>query len=275
MQKFANYIKRIEIKSLWSGHKHIVWELKPGVNVLSGGNGAGKSTILNRMVQHLRSVPSSGEIMGGSHLGVSVDFEPLDATGIRYDIIRSFDRQLIQGDRLRTLTDDMVLTELDWQLYQLQRRYLDYQVNIGNRMIRLLTADSPDAKESATLAAAQKTKFLDLVDELFAETGKTIDRQSNELRFMQYDELLSPYKLSSGEKQILVILLTVLTQDLQPYVLFMDEPEASLHFEWQKRLIDMIVELNPHVQIILTTHSPAVVMNGCEDRVTEVSEITQ
>ena len=275
MQKFANYIKRIEIKSLWSGHKHIVWELKPGVNVLSGGNGAGKSTILNRMVQHLRSVPSSGEIMGGSHLGVSVDFEPLDATGIRYDIIRSFDRQLIQGDRLRTLTDDMVLTELDWQLYQLQRRYLDYQVNIGNRMIRLLTADSPDAKESATLAAAQKTKFLDLVDELFAETGKTIDRQSNELRFMQYDELLSPYKLSSGEKQILVILLTVLTQDLQPYVLFMDEPEASLHFEWQKRLIDMIVELNPHVQIILTTHSPAVVMNGWEDRVTEVSEITQ
>lgn len=275
MQKFANYIKRIEIKSLWSGHKHIVWELKPGVNVLSGGNGAGKSTILNRMVQHLRSVPSSGEIMGGSHLGVSVDFEPLDATGIRYDIIRSFDRQLIQGDRLRTLTDDMVLTELDWQLYQLQRRYLDYQVNIGNRMIKLLTADSPDAKESATLAAAQKTKFLDLVDELFAETGKTIDRQSNELRFMQYDELLSPYKLSSGEKQILVILLTVLTQDLQPYVLFMDEPEASLHFEWQKRLIDMIVELNPHVQIILTTHSPAVVMNGWEDRVTEVSEITQ
>jgi hypothetical protein len=227
------------------------------------------------MVQHLRSVPSSGEIMGGSHLGVSVDFEPLDATGIRYDIIRSFDRQLIQGDRLRTLTDDMVLTELDWQLYQLQRRYLDYQVNIGNRMISLLTADSPDAKESATLAAAQKTKFLDLVDELFAETGKTIDRQSNELRFMQYDELLSPYKLSSGEKQILVILLTVLTQDLQPYVLFMDEPEASLHFEWQKRLIDMIVELNPHVQIILTTHSPAVVMNGWEDRVTEVSEITQ
>ena len=275
MQKFANYIKRIEIKSLWSGHKHIVWDLKPGVNVLSGGNGAGKSTILNRMVQHLRSVPSSGEIMGGSHLGVSVDFEPLDATGIRYDIIRSFDRQLIQGDRLRTLTDDMVLTELDWQLYQLQRRYLDYQVNIGNRMISLLTADSPDAKESATLAAAQKTKFLDLVDELFAETGKTIDRQSNELRFMQYDELLSPYKLSSGEKQILVILLTVLTQDLQPYVLFMDEPEASLHFEWQKRLIDMIVELNPHVQIILTTHSPAVVMNGWEDRVTEVSEITQ
>ena len=79
--------------------------------------------------------------------------------------------------------------------------------------------------------------------------------------------------MSSGEKQILIILLTVLVQDNQPYVLFMDEPEVSLHVEWQKRLIDLILSLNPNVQIILTTHSPAVVMNGWMDKVTEVSDI--
>ena len=274
MIKYADYIRRLEIKSLWSGHKHIVWELRPGVNVLSGGNGAGKSTILNRMEQHLRTAPVSGEIVGGTHLGVTIDFYPSDATSIRYDIIRSFDRQLLQGDRLRTLTDAAVSTELDWQLYQLQRRYLDYQVNVGNRMIQLLTSGAPNAKEEATEASAYKTMFLDLVDDLFSETGKRIDRTSNELSFVQFGEQLSPYKLSSGEKQMLIILLTVLTQDRQPYVLFMDEPEASLHFEWQKRLIDMVLQLNPHVQIILTTHSPAVVMNGWADCVTEMSEIT-
>lgn len=48
----ANYIRRIEINSLWSGHKHIAWELRPDVNVLSGKNGAGKSTILNKLIQH-------------------------------------------------------------------------------------------------------------------------------------------------------------------------------------------------------------------------------
>lgn len=63
-------------------------------------------------------------------------------------------------------------------------------------------------------------------------------------------------------------------QDHQPYVLFMDEPEVSLHIEWQKRLIELIVELNPNVQIILTTHSPAVIMSGWLDKVTEVSDIT-
>ena len=274
MIKYADYIRRLEIKSLWSGHKHIVWELQPGVNVLSGGNGAGKSTILNRMEQHLRTAPVSGEIVGGTHLGVTIDFSPSDATNIRYDIIRSFDRQLLQGDRLRTLTDAAVSTELDWQLYQLQRRYLDYQVNVGNRMIQLLTSGAPNAKEEATEASAYKTMFLDLVDDLFSETGKRIDRTSNELSFMQFGEQLSPYKLSSGEKQMLIILLTALTQDRQPYVLFMDEPEASLHFEWQKRLIDMVLQLNPNVQIVLTTHSPAVVMNGWADCVTEMGEIT-
>jgi predicted ATPase len=75
-------------------------------------------------------------------------------------------------------------------------------------------------------------------------------------------------------KQILIILLTVLVEDNEPYVLFMDEPEVSLHMEWQKRLIDLCLELNPNVQIILTTHSPAVVMNGWVDSVTEVSDIT-
>ena len=274
MIKYADYIRRLEIKSLWSGHKHIVWELQPGVNVLSGGNGAGKSTILNRMEQELRTAPVSGEIAGGTHLGVTIDFSPSDATNIRYDIIRSFDRQLLQSDRLRTLTDAAVSTELDWQLYQLQRRYLDYQVNVGNRMIQLLTSGAPNAKEEATEASAYKTMFLDLVDDLFSETGKRIDRTSNELSFLQFGEQLSPYKLSSGEKQMLIILLTALTQDRQPYVLFMDEPEASLHFEWQKRLIDMVLQLNPNVQIILTTNSPAVVMNGWADCVTEMSEIT-
>lgn len=271
---FADYIARIEISSLWSGHKHIVWTLRPDVNVLSGKNGAGKSTILSRMVQQVGSLSASGELHPVARLGVKLDLSPIDAQRVRYDVVRSVDRQMVTSERVTTLAEGQVVTELDWQLYQLQRRYLDYQVNVGNRMIALLTSGSETAREEAAAAAAAKTQFLDLVDELFAETGKRIDRESNELRFFQYEEVLSPYVLSSGEKQMLIILLTTLTQDRQPYVLFMDEPEVSLHFDWQKRLISMVRSLNPNAQIILTTHSPAVIMDGWEDCVTEVSEIT-
>jgi predicted ATPase len=160
---------------------------------------------------------------------------------------------------------------LDIQLYNLQRKYLDYQVNIGNRIIQKLQSGDTDAAQQLS---QKKTRFQDIVDELFRDTGKKMIRTENELRFTQIGEVLLPYQLSSGEKQILIILLTVLVEDNMPYVLFMDEPEVSLHLEWQKRLVDLCLELNPNVQIILTTHSPAIVMNGWVDSVTEVSDIT-
>lgn len=277
MQKYADYIKRIEIDSLWGGRKHIVWDLDPKVNVLSGINGVGKSTILNRVV---RSIAINGDILNHMLKGVHIISEPEDATHVRFDIIRSLDSNISQ-----TLTEgEAVMREtlsalagmgggslLDLQLYNLQRKYLDYQVNIGNRIIAELQQGNTDAAQHLS---EPKKRFQDIVDDLFNETGKKIIRTENEIRFSQIGEILLPYKLSSGEKQILAILLTVLVEDQQPYVLFMDEPEVSLHIEWQKRLIDLIQELNPNVQIILTTHSPAVIMNGWMDKVTEVSDIT-
>ena len=269
MPKYADYIKQIEIDSLWSGKHHIVWNLNRQVNILSGVNGMGKSTILNKVVKGLS--------MGGefsSHLlkGVRLKVEPEDATRIRYDIIRSVDAPLLNLEAVARM-DLSLATELDWQLFQLQRKFLDYQVNVGNRMIEALQSGKPDAAQQAQRISMPKKKFQDIVDRLFADTGKQIIRTENEIRFMQMGEKLVPYQLSSGEKQMLVILLTVLVEDEQNYVLFMDEPEVSLHIEWQKQLIDIIRELNPHVQIILTTHSPAVVMNGWFDCVTEVSDI--
>ena len=169
------------------------------------------------------------------------------------------------------MVDTRIRSALDFQLYHLQRKYLDYQVNIGNKIIAELQAGHTDAAQHLS---EKKTRFQDIVDDLFTETGKKIVRTENEIRFTQIGEILVPYQLSSGEKQMLAILLTVLVEDNQPYVLFMDEPEVSLHIEWQKRLIDLCVELNPNVQIILTTHSPAVIMNGWMDSVTEVTDIT-
>ena len=138
----------------------------------------------------------------------------------------------------------------------------------------MLTSGVIENQARATDVSRPKTRFQDMIDDLFSDTGKKIIRKSNEIQFEQDGDILTPYQLSSGEKQMLVILLTVLVQDNQPFALFMDEPEISLHVEWQQRLISLIRSLNPNVQIILTTHSPAVIMNGWVDAVTEVSDIT-
>lgn len=270
MQKYADYIEQVEIESLWSGRRHVEWNLDRKVNVLSGINGVGKSTILNKLV---KSVGITGDIYNHLLKGVHIKVNPADATHIRFDVIRSFDRPLLNADMLSEVGANLV-TELDWQLFKLQRKFLDYQVNIGNRIIAALQSGEPDAAVKAQQLSEPKKKFQDLINDLFSDTGKKIIRTENEIRFTQIGETLHPYQLSSGEKQMLVILLTVLIEDNLPYVLFMDEPEVSLHIEWQKRLIDLILDLNPNVQIILTTHSPAVIMNGWMDNVTEVSDIT-
>ena len=265
--KYATCIKQIEIDALWSGKKHILWQLDPHVNILSGINGVGKSTILNKV---FRSVCTNGDLVNHLLKGVHITADPEDATHIRFDIIRSLDSPMLDNETLN-MVDARIRSALDFQLYHLQRKYLDYQVNIGNRIIEELQKGNADAAQKLSKA---KSRFQDMVDDLFEETGKKIVRTENEIRFSQIGETLVPYQLSSGEKQMLAILLTVLVEDEQPYVLFMDEPEVSLHIEWQKRLIELIVELNPNVQIILTTHSPAVIMNGWIDKVTEVSDIT-
>lgn len=270
MLKYADYIQQIEIDSLWSGTKHILWNLDRQVNILSGVNGVGKSTILTKVIKGLSS---GGEFPSHMLKGVHLKVSPADAKWIRYDVIRSFDRPLLNLETISKI-DLSMATEMDWQIFQLQRKYLDYQVNIGNRIIQVLQSGQPDAAEQAQALSAPKKLFQDMIDDLFKETGKKIVRTENEIKFSQLGEFLEPYQLSSGEKQMLAILLTVLVEDNKPYVLFMDEPEVSLHFEWQKRLIELVMKLNPNVQLIMTTHSPAVVMNGWADKVTEVTDIT-
>ena len=274
MEKQAEYIKSIEIDSLWNNRKHILWNLRPDVNILSGSNGLGKSTIINRSASQL-DILRSHKLTSCPEDGVRFIFHPSDSTIINFDVIRSIDRPVLNSELLEKMSDANVRTELDWQLYQLQRRYLNYQLNIGNRIIAMLTSQSPEEQKAAAELSRPKKLFQDLIDELFGETGKTIVRDSNEIYFMQYGERISPYVLSSGEKQLLVILLTALVQDNKPGVLFMDEPEISLHIEWQKRLIGLIRALNPNVQIILCTHSPAIIMDGWLDAVTEIADITQ
>ena len=268
--KYADYIQQIEIDSLWGGRKHVVWNLDRQVNILSGINGVGKSTIINKVV---KSLSTNGDIVNHLLKGVRIRTQPADATHIRFDVIRSFDRPILNAESVSKM-DVSLATELDWQLYKLQRKYLDYQVNIGNKMIAALQSGAADAAQQAQQISEPKKMFQDIIDDLFRETGKKIVRTENEIRFSQIGETLVPYQLSSGEKQMLAIMLTVLVEDRQPYVLFMDEPEVSLHVDWQQRLIDLILQLNPNVQIILTTHSPAVIMNGWMDSVTEVSDIT-
>ncbi|HDZ78152.1 MAG TPA: AAA family ATPase [Gammaproteobacteria bacterium] len=70
---------------------------------------------------------------------------------------------------------------------------------------------------------------------------------------------LSIRGLSSGEKQLIIILGEALLQRESPWIYIADEPELSLHVRWQEKLIENLRLVNPQAQIICATHSPDVV----------------
>jgi len=72
--------------------------------------------------------------------------------------------------------------------------------------------------------------------------------------------------LSSGERQLLVMLahLSLNPNLVGSGVFIVDEPELSLHIDWQEKFVDAIREANPNVQLILATHSPAIILDRIE-----------
>ena len=71
--------------------------------------------------------------------------------------------------------------------------------------------------------------------------------------------------LSSGEKHLLQILVQALL--VGESSLLIDEPEISMHVDWQKDLIQCMRALNPNAQFIFATHSPEVMANISDDKI--------
>ena len=79
--------------------------------------------------------------------------------------------------------------------------------------------------------------------------------------------------LSSGEKQLFILLTEALLQKESNYLFIADEPELSLHIKWQKQILSEMLSINPNAQIIVATHSPEVASNY-PNRIINMANIT-
>ena len=65
--------------------------------------------------------------------------------------------------------------------------------------------------------------------------------------------------LSSGEKQLFLRALSLKFLDVNNSVILIDEPEISLHPQWQRKIIDVYKSIGENNQLIIATHSPHIV----------------
>ncbi len=282
------YIKKVEIKNLW-GHD-FVWTLHDDVNVLIGPNGAGKSMMLRMIHEAILAVEDA-------ELNFRL-FDPIDEIIIELEddiVIRAnsegrkitgnafvedykVNTKLIDTFDVTEKSPDPNMTLLDYQLEKLKQQFVVYQRDLSNEVEHTLTNGNGSSKSDdlEQIAKIYDTKniFLKILDELFNSTGKKFDEK--EFYFQKIDSTqhpILPKNLSSGEKQILIILLSALLQNKEEFVMFMDEPEISLHVDWQRKLIGYIRQINPNVQIILATHSPTVYYQGWTEKAARIDDI--
>lgn len=337
-------LKKIKIKGLW-GKYNLEWKLNSSLNILSGINGSGKSTMLdiiaailiqgkmtegieNKTEQVIISLDDGSDIISLSfkdsllklrqkahedeiynelwedvtkdlstkhrlseinQIGINASISYMQKKGKRVplkpyleklniNIISTFDTSLpshTELSRIDQLSAAGVRTELDLNLYILLEKYAYYLGDLANQVEHKIQSNKYTQYRDIQHLYEPKQRFFDIIDDLFKDTKKHIDRESAKLEFLMIDDnrRLSVYDLSSGEKQLLYIYLTILMEQEKEYIVFMDEPEISLHIDWQAVLLENIFKLNPNCQIIMATHAPYILIHGWKIKVTNIEDI--
>jgi len=302
-------IKSVKISKIY-GNRNIEWKLSPDTNILIGKNGSGKSTILQLLnakfykQQNILKKFKNPNI----HITITKEYENGDSKDIVIDenghlqnidieYIDTFD--IVSNSVAQCKENcDKELSLLDSQLLQLMHKFDAYQIKLNKvfdeknskhqvEIRRILDDISKGFIDEASKIQELTEKkdeiqsevykllnsFRVIADSMFQDTHKKINLESIEKSFSisSQSKELEPLDLSSGEKQVLIIFLSILLKENKPFILMMDEPENSLHSEWQIHFVNNIRELNPNVQIIIATHNPLLMMDRESSEIGKIS----
>ncbi|WDF91723.1 AAA family ATPase [Aeromonas hydrophila] len=110
------------------------------------------------------------------------------------------------------------------------------------------------------------SKIYSLLNTYFNKTGKEITKDQEDhkitLKMKDSEETLSWHLLSRGEKTLIYLFFAIYLYRDKVEIFLLDEPEISLHVQWQEHLLKDLTDVSPNSQFIVTTHSPHLVMNG-------------
>lgn len=275
----TNKITRVEINKLWDKY-NIVWDnLHTDVNILVGVNGSGKSTLLkiiyaaiskdeksivNYKFESARIVNKNNWHDISTTKTNKKSFEHVgypDEYITKFQYINTFDMP-VNKSKLKADESPLMLELRNLILQTGSNSFNDYRLKATQSVEMSITVNK------------RIEKLFNIINKLFKNTSKTIQiDNSNKLVFVTQNSVIDIEQLSAGEKQLLLILLNVFLMNEEPYILLMDEPEISMHLNWQQEIIGIIRELNPKCQLIIATHSPSIFAKGWGEKVTFMEKL--
>ncbi|MEV7152089.1 ATP-binding protein [Streptomyces sp. NPDC093084] len=126
---------------------------------------------------------------------------------------------------------------------------------LANDLMREVVAEIVEVQKEVENAQEPKQTVERLIHDLF-QGRMRVDFEGRFLKIKQGNDEVPLEALSSGQKQVVRLLVECLAAG--PNSVIVDEPEISMHVDWQHRLVNAMRTINPRAQLVLATHSPEI-----------------
>ncbi|TAE58916.1 MAG: excinuclease [Nostocales cyanobacterium] len=188
---------------------------------------------------------------------------------------RTFPVRLVQKVSTNSLTNDQLIKKLDE--VETKRKHLinaglldkdentNFQISeqIDENIKQVLSVYIEDVENKLTVFdnLSQRIELMKkIINQRFAYKEINISKEKG-FTFTCNGNSLSPTQLSSGEQHELVILYELLFKVKPNSLILIDEPELSLHVEWQVNFLKDLQEITQiaNVDVLIATHSPGII----------------
>ena len=224
-----------------------------------------KLTSIHRLSIPTIFFPTFRRIEGGFSMGDGFDPRYGRQDEIR-EALEEFSRRLSSRNQrfITSISTDDIVTLLNMEYSNINSQINTVQKQKSDDIIRKIKIQNKNEKE--TLEEIQKdiesmekeresllkpyTTLSDLITKIFQYKGINLSN----LTLGEVNNAISSDKLSAGEKQMLsFICYNAFTKN---NTIFIDEPELSLHPDWQRTLVPTLLNQGNENQFFMATHSP-------------------
>jgi len=189
---------------------------------------------------------------------------------------RTFPARVVQQKQLPELTDEELrqkVNELEEKRSKLIEAGLlnrdedpNFQIqgyiDESTKKILSVYIEDVDKKLSVFNEIARKTDLIKrIINEKFSYKQINISKNKGFTFTTDDGNSLSPTNLSSGEQHELVLLYELLFKVKPNSLILIDEPELSLHVEWQVQFLKDLQEITKlsNIDVLIATHSPDII----------------
>jgi predicted ATP-binding protein involved in virulence len=194
---------------------------------------------------------------------------------------RSFPSRLVSLMKLgeRVADTDSIISELE-ELEKYRRKlssigllenqnetFSGFRENPETYIAKVLGLYIEDTREKLSVFYELEEKitlFLEIINAKYQDKELTIDKNAGfVIKLRNGKELKNINFLSSGEQHILVMYFNLLFMTEENTLFLIDEPEISLHIEWQQDFLSDLQKIRQlsNLDFLVATHSPDI-MNG-------------